>query len=78
MVPDEDPQRPGVPTCASNREPNATPVHRIMTALVKVPTEKLEALAGHVERLAGWDRLATLRDAQAADELADLARGPRL
>lgn len=76
---DEDPQRPGVPTWASNREPNATPVHRIMAALVKVPEAKLEALAGYVERLADWDRtVVNIRYAQASDELADLARGPRL
>lgn len=56
MVPNEDLQRPGCPAWASNREPNATPCERILAALVKVPSSDLEALAAHVERLAGWVR----------------------
>jgi hypothetical protein len=80
--------RSNVPTWASNREPNASPCDRILAALVKVPAERLAELAGHVERLAGWDRqiaqpfiitresrpARNIRDAQATDELEARAK----
>lgn len=59
MVPKEDPQRPGYPTWASNREPHASPCHRILAALPQLTDVQLEDVAGHVERLAGWDRRQT-------------------
>jgi len=56
MVPNEDPQRPGYPTWASNREPNASPCERILSAMVRLSEEQLERVAEYAERLAGWER----------------------
>ena len=74
MAPNEDTQHPGCPAWASNREPNATRCERILAALVKVPTSELEALAAHVERLAGWVRSLPAASGQVTWRAGDRVR----